>query len=41
MAYYSIFPEKDTTLYSHPLRVKLNTGKDEILEIIKEKGNSD
>ena len=41
MAYYSIFPEKDTTLYSHPDRVKLNTGHDEILEVVKEKGKSD
>ena len=41
MAYYSIFPEKDTTLYSHPNRIGLNTGHDEILEIAKEKGNSD
>jgi len=41
MAYYSIFPEKDATIYSHPNREKLNTGGDEILEIVKEKGNSD
>lgn len=41
MAYYSIFPEKDATIYSHPNRTKLNTGGDEILEIVKEKGNSD
>jgi hypothetical protein len=41
MAYYSIFPEKDTTIYSHPNRTKTNTGKDEILEIVKEKGTSD
>jgi len=38
MAYYSIFPEKDTTLYSHPDRDTLNTGNDEILELVKEKG---
>jgi hypothetical protein len=41
MAYYSIFPEKDTTIYSHPDRINMNTGNDEILEIVKEKGNSD
>jgi hypothetical protein len=43
MAYYSIFPEKDTTIYSHPDREKLNTGHDEIIEIVKERGtlNSD
>jgi hypothetical protein len=41
MAYYFIFPEKDTTLYSHPDRINMNTGQDEILEIVKEKGSSD
>jgi len=41
MAYYSIFPEKDTTIYSHPDRIKINTGHDEILEIVKERGTSD
>ena len=41
MAYYFLFPEKDTTIYSHPDRTKMNTGGDEILEIVKEKGNSD
>ena len=41
MAYYFLFPEKDTTLYSHPKRTTMNTGGDEILEIVKEKGNSD
>ena len=41
MAYYSIFPEKDSTIYSHPDRTKMNTGGDEILEIVKEKGSSD
>ncbi len=41
MAYYFIFPEKDATIYSHPDRTKLNTGHDEILEIVKEKGSSD
>ena len=41
MAYYFIFPEKDSTIYSHPDRTKMNTGGDEILEIVKEKGSSD
>ena len=40
MAYYHIFPEIDTTLYSHPDRLKLNAGHDEILEIVKEKGST-
>ncbi len=40
MAYYSIFPEKDTTIYSHPNRSDLNTGNDEILELVKEKGST-
>ena len=38
MAYYFIFPEKDSTIYSHPDRDTLNTGNDEILELVKEKG---
>ena len=41
MAYYFLFPEDDTTIYSQPDRTKLNTGHDEILEIVKEKGSSD
>ena len=41
MAYYYIFPEIDTTIYSHPDRLKLNTGHDEIIEIVKEKGTTD
>ena len=41
MAYYFIFPEKDATIYSHPDRTQMNTGGDEILEIVKEKGSSD
>ena len=40
MAYYSIFPESDTTLYSHPDRSQMNAGGDEILEIIKERGTT-
>ena len=41
MAYYFLFPEKDATIYSHPDRKGMNTGHDEILEIVKEKGSSD
>ena len=41
MAYYSIFPEKDATIYSNPDRDTLNTGNDEILELVKEKGSND
>ena len=41
MAHYFIFPEKDATIYSHPDRVKMNTGQDEIIEIVKEPGNTD
>ena len=37
MAYYFLYPEKDTTLYSHPDRITANTGHDEILELAKEK----
>ena len=40
MAYYSIFPEKDSTIYSHPDRLEMNTGNDEILELVKEKGSN-
>ena len=40
MAYYSIFPESDTTLYSHPDRAEMNAGGDEILEILKERGRT-
>ena len=40
MAYYSIFPEKDSTIYSNPDRDTLNTGNDEILELVKEKGDN-
>ena len=40
MAYYFIFPESDTTLYSHPDRKTMNTGADEILELVKERGSS-
>tara|TARA_R110002020_G_scaffold6422_22_gene27404 strand:- start:7915 stop:9081 length:1167 start_codon:yes stop_codon:yes gene_type:complete len=41
MAYYFLFPEKDTTLYSHPDRSKMNSGYDEILEVVKERGSDD
>jgi hypothetical protein len=41
MAYYFLFPEHDTTLYSHPNRSELNAGSDEILEIVKEAGDTD
>ena len=41
MAYYFLFPEIDATIYSHPDRLKMNTGHDEVLEIVKEKGSSD
>ena len=40
MAYYFLFPESDTTIYSHPDRTSMNAGGDEILEIVKEKGTS-
>jgi len=40
MAYYLIFPEKDTTIYSHPDRDKMNAGHDEILELVKEKATT-
>jgi hypothetical protein len=41
MAYYFLFPETDTTLYSHPDRSEMNAGSDEILEIVKERGSTD
>ena len=41
MAYYFLFPEIDTTLYSQPDRKETNTGADEILEIVKERGSTD
>ena len=40
MAYYFLFPHKDTTIYSHPNRDKLNAGHDEILELVQEKSNT-
>lgn len=41
MAYYFLFPEKDTTIYSHPYRTDLNTGKVETLCLDTEEGNDD
>jgi len=41
MAYYFLFPEKDTTIYSHPRRTDLNTGKVETLCLDTEEGNDD
>ena len=41
MAYYFLFPEIDTTLYSHPDIKEMNAGSDEILEIVKERGTTD
>ena len=40
MAYYFIFPEKDATIYSHPNRTGLNTGRDEVLELLEEKSST-
>tara|TARA_R110002167_G_scaffold91340_1_gene245766 strand:- start:10919 stop:12052 length:1134 start_codon:yes stop_codon:yes gene_type:complete len=40
MAYYFLFPEKDATVYSHPDRDKMNTGHDEIIELVKEKSTT-
>ena len=36
MAHYFIFPEKDTTIYSHPLKDEANAGIDEVLTILDE-----
>ena len=41
MAYYFLFPEIDATIYSHPDRTNMNTGGDEILELVKERGVDD
>ena len=41
MAYYYLFPEYDATMYSHPDRADMNSGGDEILELVKEKGVTD
>jgi len=37
MAYYFIYPEKDSTIYSHPYRKDLNTGIVETLSLDSEK----
>jgi hypothetical protein len=39
MAHYFLFPEKDTTIYSHPDRNELNAGIDEVLTIADEDKN--
>lgn len=36
MAHYFLFPEKDTTIYSHPGKTELNAGIDEVLTITDE-----
>lgn len=36
MAHYFLFPEKDATIYSHPVRNEANTGIDEILSLSDE-----
>ena len=41
MAHYFIFPQSDTTLYSHPDRSTMNAGYDEVLELVKDRGTSD
>jgi len=41
MAYYFLYPEKDTTIYSHPFRQDLNTGIVETLSLTSEKGDTD
>jgi hypothetical protein len=41
MAHYFIFPEKDTTIYSHPTRAVLNTGIDEVLTLRDEPSSTD
>ena len=38
MAYYFLYPEKDSTIYSHPYRQDLNTGIVETLSLASEKG---
>ena len=41
MAHYFIFPEKDTTIYSHPTHQSTNTGIDEILTLRDEQSFTD
>ena len=38
MAYHFLYPEKDTTIYSHPKRQTLNTGIVETLFLDSERG---
>ena len=39
MAHYFLFPEKDTTIYSHPNLDELNAGIDEVLTITEDDNN--
>ena len=39
MAYYSLFPSKDATLYSHPERKLMNSGKRTLICWIRSKVN--
>ena len=41
MAHYFLFPEKDTTIYSHTSREVLNTGIDEVLTLRDEPSSTD
>ena len=41
MAHYFIFPEQDTTIFSHPTEQSLNTGMDEILSIKDSESTTD
>ena len=41
MAHYFIFPEKDTTIFSHPTEQSLNTGLDEILTLRDSESTTD
>ena len=41
MAHYFIFPEKDTTIHSHPTHQSTNTGIDEILTLRDEQSFTD
>jgi hypothetical protein len=41
MPHYFIFPEKDTTIFSHPTEQSLNTGLDEILSLKDSESTTD
>lgn len=41
MPHYFIFPEKDATIYAHPLNQSLNTGIDEILTLRDKESSTD